>query len=165
VQYPPPSGGASQPDPGPPQSVPGYTPLNPNQPYGPPQPPAPPGPGYFPPQGGGYFPPQAPQYFPQQPGPVVVRVDPAATWSMWLGILTWAGFVETAGMAGLCFIPAIIMGHIALGRIKRSEGTLGGRGRAIAGLVLGYSFIGLGLLAVVVAVIVALGYRATHMTG
>ncbi len=38
-----------------------------------------------------------------------------------------------------CIAPAaIIMGHIALSRIKSSDGRLGGRGMAIAGLVLGY---------------------------
>ncbi|MDR1192139.1 MAG: DUF4190 domain-containing protein [Verrucomicrobiales bacterium] len=35
-------------------------------------------------------------------------------------------------------IPAVICGHIALGKIKRSAGTLTGSGLAVAGLVLGY---------------------------
>jgi hypothetical protein len=35
-------------------------------------------------------------------------------------------------------IPAIVFGHIALSQIKRSAGRLGGRGLAIAGLVMGY---------------------------
>ena len=34
--------------------------------------------------------------------------------------------------------PAIVFGHIALSQIKKSAGRLGGRGIAIAGLVLGY---------------------------
>ena len=35
-------------------------------------------------------------------------------------------------------IPAVICGHVALGRIKRSGGTLAGEGLAQAGLITGY---------------------------
>ena len=35
-------------------------------------------------------------------------------------------------------IAAVVLGHLSLGRIKRSSGTLGGRGMALTGLVLGY---------------------------
>ncbi|MDR0534427.1 MAG: DUF4190 domain-containing protein [Verrucomicrobiales bacterium] len=35
-------------------------------------------------------------------------------------------------------IPAVICGHLALSKIKKSNGTLTGNGLAIAGLVLGY---------------------------
>ena len=35
-------------------------------------------------------------------------------------------------------IPAVICGHMALGKIKRSQGSLSGNGMAITGLVLGY---------------------------
>ena len=57
---------------------------------------------------------------------------------------------KTSGMAiaslifGILFIffplsiPAIVFGHIALSQIKKSAGRLGGKGIAIAGLVLGY---------------------------
>ena len=41
-------------------------------------------------------------------------------------------------LAFLTGIPAIITGHKALGKIKRSGGTLGGSGIATTGLVLGY---------------------------
>jgi len=36
------------------------------------------------------------------------------------------------------FLPAVILGHIALSQINRSGGLLGGRGQAKAGLWLGY---------------------------
>jgi hypothetical protein len=36
-------------------------------------------------------------------------------------------------------VPAVICGHIALSRIKRSANLLGGRGLAITGLILGYT--------------------------
>jgi hypothetical protein len=47
------------------------------------------------------------------------------------------------GLVLLCIgplfaIPAVICGHISLGRIKRSAGALAGEGMAITGLVLGY---------------------------
>ena len=42
---------------------------------------------------------------------------------------------------GLCAIPAVICGHIALAQINRSGGTEQGRGMAIAGLVIGYVYL------------------------
>lgn len=49
-------------------------------------------------------------------------------------------------------IPAVITGHIALGKIKKSGGVLQGRGLAITGLILGY------VLTVLSVAIVALTY-------
>lgn len=40
--------------------------------------------------------------------------------------------------AGITGVLGVIFGHVSLGRIKRSAGTLEGRGLAIAGLVTGY---------------------------
>ncbi len=46
-------------------------------------------------------------------------------------------------------IPAIIMGHMAMSRIKAANGTLGGGGMALAGTILGYiTTLLLGLIAV-----------------
>lgn len=42
-------------------------------------------------------------------------------------------------------IIAIITGHLAKKEIRQSDGLLGGEGVATAGLVLGYSNLGLGL--------------------
>jgi type IV pilus assembly protein PilA len=72
---------------------------------------------------------------------------------------------KTSGMAiaslifGVLFlffplsIPAIVFGHIALSQIKKSAGTLGGRGLAIAGLVLGYLGIAMIPLILIIAAI------------
>ncbi|MFD0895151.1 DUF4190 domain-containing protein [Luteolibacter ambystomatis] len=46
-------------------------------------------------------------------------------------------------------IPAVICGHLALTRIKESPIPMGGRGMAIAGLVLGYTWIGLTIVAAI----------------
>ena len=55
-----------------------------------------------------------------------------AIWSLVLGILSLTCFyIFTA-------IPAVICGHTALSRIKRSGGALTGNGLAIGGLVTGY---------------------------
>jgi len=52
-----------------------------------------------------------------------------------------ASFVLGLAGCGCAFVGslvAIVLGHVALAEIKKSEGRLGGRGLAIAGLVLGY---------------------------
>ena len=64
-----------------------------------------------------------------------------------------SGAAVASLMFGLFFffpfapIIAVILGHIARGRIKRSNGAIQGDGLALAGLVLGYFFIACGLLA------------------
>lgn len=63
--------------------------------------------------------------------PAAARTSGLAIWSLVLGILA----IFTAG---LTTIPAVICGHLALGRIKRSAGAQSGGGMAIAGLVTGY---------------------------
>lgn len=72
---------------------------------------------------------------------------------------------KTSGMAiaslifGIFFIffpmpiPAVVFGHIALSQIKKSAGRLGGRGLAIAGLVLGYLGIAMIPLILIIAAI------------
>ena len=50
-----------------------------------------------------------------------------------LGIAGWLGLWLLGS------IPAVICGHMAIGRIKRSSGKLGGRGLAMAGLIVGYA--------------------------
>ncbi len=72
--------------------------------------------------------------------PTANKTDSLAIASLVLGVLSILG-------GALLFLPwvlAVIFGHIALGRIKRSPGT-GGRGQAIAGLCLGYVSIPLSL--------------------
>lgn len=72
--------------------------------------------------------------------------SPLAIWSLICGILTYCCMGPLAG------IPAIICGHLALGNIKRAQGTVGGGGMAVAGLILGYS----GSIIVTVAIVAAL---------
>jgi len=64
--------------------------------------------------------------------------------SLVLGVLTiWPFRIFTA-------IPAIICGHLALSKIKASNGLLSGKGFAITGMVIGY----LDILLLVASVII-----------
>lgn len=79
---------------------------------------------------------------------------------------------ETSGMAIaslICsfFVPlvGVILGHIALSQINNSNGRLGGRGVAIAGLVVGYAFIALSLLFVVVFFVLLGTAASTNPSG
>ena len=90
--------------------------------------------------------------------------------------LTPAARPRTAGLAiaclvlGICSIlclsilagiPALILGSIALKRIGASDGTLGGRNQALAGIILGVvSFALLPLVCVVIAIAVAVARPA-----
>jgi hypothetical protein len=67
---------------------------------------------------------------------------------------TSCGLATASLVCGICGlflgpftgIPAIITGHMALGRIKKSGGGLRGGGMALAGLILGYIFTALLLI-------------------
>src|SRR5438034_9879767 len=87
-----------------------------------------------------------------QPPPVPTPIQPKnsglAIWSLVLGILSLTCFYLFTG------IPAVICGHIAHSRIKRSGGALEGSGLALAGLITGY--IGIALSVVIVPLLAAI---------
>jgi hypothetical protein len=62
-----------------------------------------------------------------------------AVWSLVLGILALA----LVCIGPLFGIPAVICGHLAYSRIKRSAGALSGGGLALGGLITGYLSIAL----------------------
>lgn len=62
-----------------------------------------------------------------------------ATWSLVLGILA----IVLCFVGPLFGVPAVICGHVALGRIKRSNGAMRGQGPALGGLITGYLSIAL----------------------
>ena len=63
-----------------------------------------------------------------------------AIWSLVCGCLTlFCGLFAS--------LPAIILGHLALGEIKKSPGT-SGRGMALAGLIIGYIMTVLGIIGI-----------------
>jgi len=77
----------------------------------------------------------------------VTKTCELAVWSLVLGILSLMCFGMVSG------IPAVICGHLAQSRIKQSDGSLGGVGLAIGGLVSGY--IGIVLTSIAVLGILA----------
>ena len=83
---------------------------------------------------------------PPPPRPAVAqtvpRTPPVAIWSLILAVLSFTcGWLFTA-------IPAVICGHIARAKIRKSGGALGGRGIATAGLILGYIALVLGIMGI-----------------
>src|SRR5947199_4742662 len=80
---------------------------------------------------------------PSPPAPQPVpRTPPIAIWSLVLAILSFTcGWLVTA-------IPAVICGHIARSKIRKSGGALGGKGVATAGLILGYIALVLGIMGI-----------------
>jgi hypothetical protein len=83
-------------------------------------------------------PPPPPPAVPQ----AVLRTAPVAIWSLVLAILSFTcGWLFTA-------VPAVICGHIARSKIRKSGGGLGGKGIATAGLILGYIALVLGIMGI-----------------
>src|SRR5215467_4400100 len=83
---------------------------------------------------------------PAPPSPAVPQTVPhtpaVALWILILAVLSFTcGWLFTA-------IPAVICGHIARLKIRKSGGVLGGKGIATAGLVLGYIALVLGILGI-----------------
>ena len=82
------------------------------------------------------------QQQPQQVVLVQAETSGMAVGSMVIGILGLLGL----HMCG-AFLIGIPLGHLALNKIKYSNGRIGGRGMAIAGLVMNYiPAIGIGIL-------------------
>lgn len=77
-----------------------------------------------------------------------------ATASLVLGILGLLLFVALIGIP--LAVLAIILGHLSLSEIKKSAGAMGGHGKAMAGLVMGYISAGMGVLVVPILIIAAI---------
>lgn len=77
----------------------------------------------------------SPVYYGPTSIPMAGRNSGLAVASMVCGI---SGIALAGCFFGLPGIPAVICGHMALHAIKHSPVPLGGRGMAIAGLVMGY---------------------------
>jgi hypothetical protein len=71
--------------------------------------------------------------------PVQPKNSGLAVWSLVLGILSLTCFWL------LTAIPAVICGHVAYSRIRRSAGALSGEGLALGGLITGYIGIALSI--------------------
>ncbi len=122
-----PPSGAWTPPPASPPPYPGAPPPPPQQPWGSPPP-------------GGPWPGAAP-YPPPKPNSSLAVV------SLVFGIIQFFVCPIIGG------IVAIVTGHVARGRAKRSQGAEGGAGMALAGVILGYAGIALTIIVIVGAVV------------
>ncbi len=107
--------------------------------------------GSAPPPAQGYYPPAG---YPTGAPATPTHTNGLAIVSLVLAILGF--FLWIIGSIG-----AIITGHIALSQIKRSSPPQGGRGLAIAGLVIGYLFLIPGLLLLAIAIPVAVNQQSS----
>jgi hypothetical protein len=130
--------------------------------------------------------PQPPYTSTYDPPPAPSPYDPSAGYGQAYGYpppSAYPGYApmpqKTSGMAvaslvlsllGLAPLPlvgsvlGVIFGHMGLGEIKRSGGTLDGQGLAVAGLVIGYISLGLALIGIcffALIVLIALGNAGT----
>lgn len=71
------------------------------------------------------YPPSSTESTPKTPGIAIT--------SLVLAIVSFICF-----LGPIAAIPAVICGHIAVNRIKKSQGALGGSGLGLAGLIVGY---------------------------
>ena len=92
----------------------------------------------------------APSAAPTPPPERVVMVPPSIMPGQYgvAGEATASLVFAILSLLCLCFtaVPAVVYGHLALSRIRRSGRAYGGEGLAIAGLVLGYFFIVISLI-------------------
>jgi hypothetical protein len=107
--------------------------------YPPPQAPYPPPQGYYPPPPG----------YPQQA--YGQKSNILAIFSLILGIIGIIGTCCAGFFACPLPLAAVITGHLAMSQINRNNE--GGRGMAIAGLVMGYASIGLGLILLIISLV------------
>src|SRR5277367_1977277 len=91
---------------------------------------------------------------PSLPNVTPPKTSTLAIWSLVLGILGILFLL--ACISPLFAIPAVICGHMAGSRIKRSSGVLTGDGMALAGLITGYVSIGLSVFLVPMMMAIAI---------
>lgn len=119
----------------------------------------PPPPGYVPPPPG-YAPPHIQQnpafstfaYPPAPPTGYAYAANPYAvnTSGNWMGIASLVLSLASL-FFGITCIPGVILGHMGLSAAKR--GTANNRGLALAGVIIGWIFVGFGLLFTVFIVV------------
>lgn len=89
----------------------------------------------------------APGYVPWMYAPPAPRLG---TWAL---VSMICGAISIASFQSVLAILAIIFGFIGLNEIKKSAGQVEGRGLAIAGVVMGFVSLGIGLLILVLYIL------------
>lgn len=85
------------------------------------------------------------------PVPVPASAQPVAGTNS-LAIVAFVFAILGFFSAGIAFLVGIVTGHIALSQIKKRHE--GGRGLAMAALIIGYVMIGLSLLVLIIVLVV-----------
>lgn len=93
--------------------------------------------------------PSVPYQQPTAYPPIAQETNNKALWSLVMGIIGIFIFPVIFN------VPAIILGYIAKNEISRSGGREAGRGMALAGIILGWVGLFLGIIWVVVAIVAA----------
>jgi hypothetical protein len=92
---------------------------------------------------------QAPYGFGGQIPPAPAWAQPRPTNGLAVASLVCSCVGIIPFLFGVPCILGIIFGFVSRGRIRRSNGTLGGEGLALAGIIVGFSLIGLFIILVV----------------
>ena len=90
--------------------------------------------------------PYAMQQYPPQPYPQGHYGPNPSTQKNWMGIVSLVASLSSI-VTGIGCIAGIVFGHLGLNAAKKGEAD--NRGLALAGLITGYVFLGIGLLMVV----------------
>jgi Domain of unknown function (DUF4190) len=105
------------------------------------------------------------------PYPVGGSLPPGAVWvpaRRTFGLAVASLVCSCAGIIPFLFgvpcILGIIFGFVSRSRIKRSQGALGGDGLALAGIIVGFSLIGIFILLVVLVAIFGHGHTCVGNT-
>lgn len=93
--------------------------------------------------------PESSQQIPAIPG-APKKDSGLAIASLVCGIAAWIIFPVVSAIA------AVITGHLAKKEIRASNGTMGGDGMALAGLLMGYIQLGLFVLAIIIITVLVL---------
>lgn len=93
---------------------------------------------------------------PKPPGmsPAPAPASGMAITSLVMGILGWTALPLLGSLI------AVVTGHLAIGQVRREPYRYGGKGMAIAGLILGYAAVVLAALAAIIAVAVVAFFAA-----
>lgn len=116
-----------------------------------------------PPYGQPQYAPPPPPAYPQQPAAPYGQPMPYAAPGMPMAVAQPNGLALASLITGICgilpcvgiisAIVAIVTGHMALSRANQLPPQLARRGMALAGLILGYAWVALGILGIILFIV------------
>lgn len=88
---------------------------------------------------------------PYYSGPLAISTNPLAIASLVCSIGSWFILPIVGAIAG------VVLGHVALSQIRRSDGTQDGHGMAVTGLVVGYIHLAIVPIIIVLVILFVAG--------